>query len=313
MKRKFTFLALLLCFITTNVYAEPVTWPNTFTYGEYQYQIEGVSLRVYTLEKEEGEDEVTEESFNNFINEVMTKEIPLSSTNYTINPEYRTEKINGIDNILVNLNLNITKEQLESLLSEELSNITPDRRYIAELAVNYKLTQYPQNYQHIYSSGYLRALVNFFLNKLPEEQDMTKTIHQVFNAATISYNEETNEPELLYENTLTEENEIGNYVLNYLELFENAYSEDNQSPSKILMFYNIDNIDYLIENLNSIESDIEDDVNVDNPKTSITDEVIAIPNTAEKVPTYMYIISISCIIIGLLTMGYAIYRDRRIG
>ena len=42
-----------------------------------------------------------------------------------------------------------------------------------------------------------------------------------------------------------------------------------------------------------------------------TNEVIKTPNTAFETPKYLYIISISCIIIGLGTMGVAFYREKR--
>ena len=313
MKKIFTFIIMLLCFSVINVYAEPTTWPNSFTYEDYQYQIEGVSLRVYKMERDLNSDEVTSESANNYINEVPVKEIPLSSSSYTINPEYKTAQLNGIDSILVDLNLNITKEQLETFLAEELSNVTATKNYWVEIAVNYKLTQYPQKYQHIYNTNLMRTIGNSLMNQAPAEQDMTKTIHQVFNAAILTYDEGTNTAKLDYENTITENNGVGNFVLNYLGLYENAYSENNTSPSKIFMFYNIDNIDYLVENLSRIESNAEDNSNLENPKTSVTDQKVSVPNTAKGVPNYIYVISISCIVFGLLVIGYTFHKRKRIG
>ena len=162
MKKIIVFITLLICFITTNVYAEPTTWPNTFTYGDYEYQIEGVSLRVYSIQTEESGTEVTDESHNNYINEIVTREIPLSSSEYTINPEYREENLNGANSILIDLNLNISKEQLETLLSEEIANVTETQKYLAEIALNYKITRYPNTYQHIYNINFMREFINAF-------------------------------------------------------------------------------------------------------------------------------------------------------
>ena len=306
MKKIFTFLIIILCFSVINVYAEPTTWPNTFTHEDYEYKIEGISLRVYKLEKN-SDGELTEESNNNYINDIPTKEIALPASSYTINPEYKTTKITGTDTILIDLNLNITGEQLKTLLAEELSNTTETKYYIAEFAVNYKLTQYPQKYKHIYNTNFIRSLTKILSNETPEEQDMTKTINQVFNAALVDYDKDTNSSKITYENTITSENGIGNYVLNYLSLYENEYSL-NTSASKLLMFYNIDNIDYLIENLNNVEYNFDE-----NPKTSVTDEEINVPNTAKSVSNYIYIISISSIILGLLVIGYTINKRKKIG
>ena len=170
MKKIFTFLIILLCFSVINVYAEPTTWPNTFTYEDYEYQIEGVSLRVYMLEKNSNSETTTEDSINNYLNEVPIKEISLPSSAYTINPEYKTTQITGTDTILINLNLNITKEQLKTLLAEELSNVTETKSYIAEITVDYKLTQYPQKYQHIYNTNIIRSMLEIVLNIEPQNK-----------------------------------------------------------------------------------------------------------------------------------------------
>ena len=323
MKKVLSLIIVIISMLAINVYAEPTTWPKTFTNGDYEYKIEGVSLKVYQQRidshNEEQGDVLNEEDQNNYLNETPTRVIDLNPADFTINPEYKEDKLNNEATKFIDLNLNITKQKLEELLQTELTNTTSDKRYQAELVVNYRLTTYPTNYQKLYSYNFIRSFYNTFSQMLSANQSAdtiykevnpSESISQVINLVMTNYNSTTSKGELLYETAVTTENGIGSVVLNYLVLSETPITSTESLPtnSKLLMFHNIDNIDYLIENLKEVE-ETEEDL-LENPKTDIVEEV-AVPNTAQRVQIYLFILGFTFVLIGFVPMTYILYNNQK--
>ena len=74
------------------------------------------------------------------------------------------------------------------------------------------------------------------------------------------------------------------------------------------MFHNIDNIDYLIENLKELE-ETEEDL-LENPETDIVEEV-EVPNTAQRVQIYLFILGFTFVLIGFVPMTYILYNNQK--
>lgn len=306
---------ILLMFITTNVYAEPVSWPNTFTHGDYTFDITGVKLNVYKMETDSNdEDSILETDKNNYLNQIPTKTYNLPTTEYTINPEAIDETWNENDTTFINLNLNLTTAKLGTILQEEIANTTDSKRYIIDLVVSYKLTNYPNTYQHFYS---FNTMKDWFMKEdldTPREIDITAEQQQVLNIISIEKDEE-GAVELFYESEIDEGHLIEIYIDNYLILSQTEATSFEDITGKIIMFHNIDNIEKILEEVDTNFDDYTEDELL-NPATATEpaapkDVVVKTPNTAEKVPTYVYILSISCIILGLSIMGYAYYRSKK--
>lgn len=306
---------ILLMFITTNVYAEPVSWPSTFTHGDYEYEITGVKLNVYEM-KLNSDNDVDENDSNNYLTKNPTNTINLASNEFTIEPEYKDDKMSNIDATYINLNLNITKENLENLLANEIAAATTTKSYYVDLIVTYKLLNYPSAYQHFYQLNTLASFAGEGSTG-PTETDITQVQEQVINTIIIE-KPESGSTELNYE-TRIGDNFLEIFITNYLALSDESIASWGIDPDYIIMFHNIENIEKLIENYNYNGLNDYDDDDIEgalNPKTgteapSQTDVVVKTPNTAEKIPTYVYILSISCIILGLSIMGYAYYRSKK--
>lgn len=323
MKKVLSLIIVIISMLAINVYAEPTTWPKTFTNGDYEYKIEGVSLKVYQQRidshNEEQGNVLNEEDQNNYLNETPIRVIDLNPADFTINPEYKEDKLNNEATKFIDLNLNITKQKLEELLQTELTNTTSDKHYQAELEVKYRLTRYPTKYQKLYSYNFIRAFYNtisqmFSANQstdtIYKEVNPSESISQVINLVMTNYNSTTSKGELLYETAVTTENGMGSAILNYLVLSEAPITSPESLPtnSELLMFHNIDNIDYLIENLKEIE-ETEEDL-LENPKTDIVEEV-AVPNTAQRVQIYLFILGFTFVLIGFVPMIYILYNNQK--
>ena len=77
---------ILIMFLTTNVYAEEPA-VNTFTHGNFTFNITGVKLNVYKMEKNpNNNDNLLEADENNYFEQIPTKTYDLSATEYPISP-----------------------------------------------------------------------------------------------------------------------------------------------------------------------------------------------------------------------------------
>ena len=207
-----------------------------------------------------------------------------------------------------------TKEKLETILQEEITNTTDSNRYLIDLAVSYKLTNYPNTYQHFYS---FNTMKDWFLKEdidVPTEIDITAEQQQVLNIISLE-KEENGTVEMFYESEIDEGHLIEIYIDNYLILSPAEVTSFENITGKIIMFHNVDNIEKILE---EVETDFEDytedeilNPTTDTNPTAPKDVVVKTPNTAEKIPIFIYVLSISCIITGLSIMGYAYYKSKK--
>lgn len=320
-KSRIIVLIFLSLFIIGNTICVKADTPvdETYTHGEYKFKINGIKLNVYKMEEDPtlSDGGIKEEDNENFSNKIPFRTYNLESTDYTINPEIKDTTISGLDTLLIDLNLNITDEKLRTILQQELSETTDNMNYMIDLVVRYQLTEYPEKYTYFYDMNAIRDLDLSFTNESgPKETTITEEQNQVFNLIAITINEETNEKEIIYETEWTAENNLALYNMNYLALSSEKITNWTTKPQKIMMFHSLSNMDELISTLAEVEQDDENEGALINPSTSMEtsgnkNEVIKTPNTAIEPPKILYIISISCIVMGLGTMGVALYREKR--
>ena len=135
---------------------------------------------------------------------------------------------------------------------------------------------------------------------------------QVFNIALITFNEEENKAVLNYETTATQENGLGGWILNYLLFTKKEISTESAATedSYAIMFHNIDNIDFIIDNLSNIEESTEKEVNNNSISLKEDNQVIAVPNTAKRASIFIGIIGIISLVSGI-GLIWKIKKDKR--
>lgn len=322
----FLFIFLLLGF--TNVYAEEVPvkeLPKSYSTKEsegYEYIIEGFELKIYNVTVVN--DNEIDEGFEKYIAETPDKTINLTFDDLTINPESKETTINGVPATFIDLNLNLTKEKLAIYLETELKSATPNKAYLVELALKYKLTKQKQETIYRYRIDYLKDF--FRLEEtgkfVPKSFELNTSQTQTINIMTVGYDNKSKQNIIDYQTEATIENALIAYILNYLA-FSNVKLEEQGNEKKasdMIFFHNIDNIDYLIE---SLQETNDDDNKKDDPAQDAVDKIkdklpstgtnigqeVAVGNTAATIPSYFYIISVIMVITGIGIIGYIVIKE----
>lgn len=307
------FIFLLLGFANTyDVYAEetplsslPKTYKTSDTDG-YEFNIKGFYLRVYEVN-------TTDDStgINRFLHNNPNSTIELTSDELSIKPEYNVQEINGVSSTIVNLNLNLTKARLESFLTNEKSRTTNDTAFIIEIVLNYELKTPKVNTTYMYNFNAVK-----YANTRNEDGFSMETVtlnsdvYQTLNIGLLYYDNRTNSVKLDYE-TSWDEDSIGlaGYVLNYLMLSNETFSDTNRTAEDLLLFHNVDDINYIISlasNGSTSEIDPSNDPIGDIIKKGQT---VAVPNTAATIPNFVYIISLIMIILGSGVITYTVVKE----
>ncbi len=314
-------IIVLLVILNINVYAEDA-WPRTINHNDFTISIEGFDLRIYKADADSPKKELvtttedgatitetTTEDGEKYINEIPTKIINLNASDFTIDPEFKDEKFLKVNTSFINLKLNLTKEKLQELLSEEYNQVSENRGYLVELVVNYKVTSYPDKYAYTYKYNFFHDLVGAFSTSYHANNtlDTSKTNYQVLNMIALRVKEGTEEKEIFYETTLTDDHnkDVSVYVLNY-QLFSEVKDASDESKSTAIMFHNVSNIEYLIENINKIET-----YSIDREINPITSTMIKVPNTAAYKPNMFYIIGGILIMYGIVFLFFATYNNKK--
>ena len=301
MKKKALFVLLIITLMisTINVNAEEAAWPKSFTNGEYQYSIEGIILNLYEVSESDSDDdeEGMPTTTANFLNDVPTRTIEINADGYTINPEYKERKIGMANGMVIDINLNITKEKLESLLQAELAT-TDTKEYFVELAVKYKFTEMPAKYTHAYKVNLFKSLIKRMISSDDNLNpiNMKEINYQVVNLMTIEKNDETGVKALTLDLNPGRESDFAMNVVNYQALFERAATSSEELPSYAIMFSNNDNMDSILDSLEEVE---EEEKNEQAEKIGQNDEeVVKVEDTALSSQIYLYAASLISLLLG---------------
>ena len=332
MKKKITIIFMLLLtvfmFNGKNVYADdPVTWPKSFTSDNYDYSIEGIVLKVYkidenktttTTDPDDDSTIETNEDYLAFIHGNPTSTITLNPSEFTIDPIVREVMLKDVKTTLIDINLNITKEKMEELLVDEIESVTDTVSFKVELVLNYKMTRYPTKYTHFQGVNLYRAAINIFDslgtgNQLSYDGtvDMSGTISQVINYAEIQKNDDP-EQKLTFLTELNENNGLATFIFNPLMLSEeemSIYSSENEEPDpskyELVLFHSVDNIQYLIDNLNKVEETTQETAQ-DTVGQTIKDLEVQVPNTAKGVSIAWIMIGVITLFAGIIIISYSL-------
>ena len=314
MKKIYKILIIIFIFmIQINVHAEDnvqvTSLPKSYSYGGYEFTIEGLALNVYKINENDEEDD----GWNNYATNNPDKTIQLNSSDLSISPVMSSSTISGVPLSLVNLNFDITKEKLEEVLENEGITPTTENNYLSEIVVRYKLSKIKIESANMYNLNYFKTLINITNSReWANEVSLNTTIEQTINIIVLSYNEETNRKEVFYETRVTEDNNLGSALLNYLGLSIEGVNSLNDKVNDLLMFYNIENIEDLLD-ISEVDEDTEDiKDNILHPSTSTTtnNQVVNVQDTLSNKSNILYIISILMITIGISLIGNIILKNK---
>lgn len=219
---------------------------------------------------------------------------------YEKTPVVKTGKLSEVDALFIDTGLTITKEDLEEILEREMGLVTETKTFLVDLCVKYELNEIPTKYSHAYSYDIVRILQNLANLDHLEELDMTTFHSIVVNRITIELDEEGNAV-LNFPKTVESRNAIS--FMNYIGFSESELSTPSDEPKYYLMFYNVDNIEALM--------DTEPEEG-NNPVTSTTDDIVPIPNTGKMISSLYYIEGFILMITGLgLIYSTIRYKQKR--
>ena len=323
-------LVLLIPLLVVNVHAEDeeetgsVAWPQDFTHGDYSYTIESIKINVYKIDNtktttttktlEDGSTVTVSENEDlfNYIKKIPTRTIDLDGADYNLDPDYKEDKLGGYNTLFVSLGFDITKEKLEELLADEKAAVTNDISYIAEIVVNYKLTAFPEKYTYFNNINYLRTLYSSLYKQAyptmtlyDPSVNITESLSQVINGVLIG--KEEDETVLKYETKLSRDSGTSEFVLNYLSLSEEEMptglttTEPDKTKYQLIMFHNVENIDYLIDNTKEVEKEAEETA-IENTDYSVQE--VAVPNTGKHSMTALYMSGIVLVLTGIMLIVY---------
>lgn len=343
MKKRLLIIVLLLGLLIVpfkEVFAEgeedtPVTaggasatsaWPKSFNHGDYDFSIEGIILNVYEQHlsaNSQGKMVASSEDLEKYLANNPDRVITLDPTKFTINPTYKEDKFFDNDATFINLGLNLTKEDLEELLSTELSNTSETKNYMVEIAIQYKLTNYPETYKHGYGVNLMKVLLGVMTgNENFHELDFTKVNTQTYYTIQISYDKDNDTAVFDYDTEATEDNGAGANIFNFILLsdIENPtvvtseeMNEEIDGNNHLLIFHNFENVDYLIEHIKEIQESTGEsayesyDVGVDDTEES----KVAVPDTAKNFPLYLYLFSVIVMASGITIIARTVYKEQQ--
>ncbi len=255
--------------------------------NDFDLDIIDYYLNVYEIN--EDSPEVTETSTDgtatvtisedekNYRDEVVVADYDIPREFYEKTPVVKTGKLSEVDALFVDTGLTITKEDLEEILEREMGLVTDTKTFLVDLCVEYSFNEIPTKYSHAYSYDIVRILQNLANLDHLEELDLT-TLHSiVLNRITIELDEDGN-PVLNFPKTVESRNAIS--FMNYIGFSDSELLTPSDEPKYYLMFYNVDNIEALM--------DTEPEEG-NNPVTSTTDDIVPIPNTGKMVSSLYFI------------------------
>ena len=336
MKKKLLilFMIILTVFIfnSKNVYADDpeAAWPKSFTGEDFDYTIEGVVLKIYKIDNSKTTTTTTTDDDGNtstvttnedslaYIKGNPTSTISLNANDFTIEPELSKEKLQDTNVAFIDLNLNLTKEQLSTILADELESTTKDISFMFEVVVNYKLDRYPTKYTHFFNFNMLRLLMGTFGSMVTSDDidydgsvDINTTISQVINYGEIKQ-DENGQVQFAYFTEINDENGLASYIFNPLILSEEeinlVVSNENQNDptkSQYLLFHSVDNIQYLIDNINKVEETTEEEAK-DTVKDTISEQEVEVPNTAMNHSLVWIMVGIVTFLSGIMIILYTL-------
>lgn len=341
----FFIIAIAISIKNIQVYAldsvvEQSNWPKKVILDDYEYIVEGFELQVYEFERDKDEENnassetediikmpiPTQESLNKYAEGKYIRSISIPLDNLIINPKHTLATQEEILNfIMVNMNLNITKEQLELLLSEEMEKVTKDKYYLVDMVMNYRFTRYPEKFKYVGRINFSRML------KGPSEienlnvpilyTNITETVKQRINNMTITINQQGNK-ELYYTTELNLEEEFPIFslitiadaiILSEKEININIDLDIDKEPNiedfafNLISFSNLNIPNFSSDseaNIKELKSRLEDAIQVitDNTGSINNTEFVNVIDTAAKKTKLVYLISIFAVIVGTIVI-----------
>lgn len=333
----FLFMIGFIC-QSINVYAIS----GDFEYKNVHYSIKKVYMEVYQSKLD---------SDGKFVGYNPTKisTIDLDDT-FTIAPQYiyrEGEEEEGYsnvqeDNMAVALNLNATKEDLLSLLKENVDEVDASHHYYIRMVVDYSIDSTPDEYQYLLQSVYTDT--NNELNFSTDGDDNSVKVDKISFGETYSqvflnfeYKLDNSTEFINYSNTYTSDlptyydfylcttklssvDETKSYVIaaDGVDVTSDDSIVVNEKYGLTISFVGYNNIESYEEALarsvfSSMEDFLDDFSNVaENPKTSgVTNQVIRTPNTGMMKDYGLLIGGFVVISLGSTLIYYSLKKGRK--
>lgn len=232
-----------------------------------------------TATTENTEDEIKYRDGNLFSSYEIPEEF------YSKNVKVETGKLYDVDALFVDTDLQITKEDLEEILEEEMGLATETKQFLVDLSVEYEIASVPSDYSYLYTYDLVRILQSLaVLEEIPEYQ-LGAPGRQVINRITIT-KEENKDAVLSFPKDVEERNKIS--FMNYIGVSSHEISIQSDPPEYYIMFHNVNNVKELM-----------DQDEGDNPQTAtMVDDIVPIPDTGKMASVLYYIEGILFMIIG---------------
>ena len=310
MKKKISLLVLglLLLMRGLNVYADTI--PHDYEHNNYSYSINSFALRVYEFIYD-GNDEMTDESWSDFINDQFVREVEIPASTVVVTPSYHSETVQGVSVEMINLDLQMTAG-LETLLQTELADTDPTKVYYAEIVAYYTLKGAPEGYDRFFKTNVYKEVEkatmannwvvpdNLDLSQASKPINLNESNAQVINAFFVRDGD--------VEYTRAVEYMIVEDTFSFVTMYNTTTEE-----TKYIMFSNVDDTAALAEAITDYYtgSSTTDPTNPTNPTTdpttptnpqtgtdTTTKQTVEVPNTAMDVPKAVWIGGILSIVVG---------------
>lgn len=318
--------------LATEIQNPDTSTSEPYTYNGYKWTVTGLKLKVYQIDNSKTESETTtttngdstmtstvetNEDIDKYLDEEPTRVIslPLSSP---LEPTYKEDKFRDMDALYIDLNYDITKEELEELLATEIANATDNIGYIVDFVVSYRFFEMPEGLNYHYKYNFARKLFEMF--RASEKQTASPRINmldeneQVINMIEIFKDTDDDTANLDYYEKVEDGAEYG--VLNFQVLSKKELSEDSEddltaADGYVIMFHNVNDIDYLIRNVNHISEVAEEEASeIYDEAVKTTEQEVAVDNTAATYPLYIYVLSAIGILVGVLIISSEILQSK---
>ena len=319
---KITLLLLIGLFYTNNVYAEE-NWPQIINAGDYKLSIEGIKLKVYPIDENTKEERTktnedgstttytTSPEIEKYLSGEATKTIDVELPEITFNPTVKNDTLNEVPGAFIGLNLNISKEKIESLLTEEYNSVTESKQYLIELVAQTKIIEVPDGVTSIEKNSIMKSLMSMFSSsETTTTINLNETTDIAMNTISIGVNSENGQKIIKY---IDEDEE---QMVYYLDMISLNYGDNYQIIS--IHNYTEEQIDTVIETLkvlsertmddhDIINDIIGDNINPNTNNSNTNTQEVKVVNTGSFVEKYKYIISIVVLGLGL----FLVYKNTK--
>ena len=312
MKKKMLLFLLLIgiVFSYSRVYAEE------YKHNGFEFTIEKIHLDVYKSKLDENNEFIGYEGEALKSIEVKDKTVKI---NFTDSKDDDTPGKQSVTS-LTNVDVNIDKEEIKSLLDNESLTVDKDNHYFVKMVIDYKIQSVDKEYNHFYQVQYVDKNNTFSFteeggtNSLKLDQLLTLDNAISTTFGVFEYKLVGEDKTVTYSKTYEEKMPVYlDYLFNGIILTTyDAFSEDdataNVKNGQLFLFNSYSNMEDYAKGLFTKYEDLYEIVkDVFAPAVEDEDapQVVEVPDTALSMNKIIYIIGGVIVLAGTLVIGLA--------